>query len=1283
MATGSLAFIADYDDDDTEPDDETNADWNIKGTHLRGRFTISQDGQCPRCGTSNVVFVVLDELFPMGDMPDILVTLIAKGKAVLWSSQSKKGCKAPPTFLCRGFCPPDPLGAGFNVNWGNVSLQDLFFSSKQDDKTVGSTDQQGESNEDDENSSEEDDELDEEELIKQMLEKEAQKIQEHEEDAEDKPHDENDTNDSKQQSTKSQEIPDHLRTTHTVYSTAAYTGHERSTSSTSVHPVAETHEKSSLYPVSSDGFCPHCYSRNVKYIIVFDEGMKDNELPYTLRELLKRDQAFKMAKGPNEPPSFQCQVCHYGFNLDWSTTNLELIFGIAKGGATLQPEANTPRLPPPSVPPRHPPPFPPPGVRPPGMGMPPPQIPPPRPPPPVVIRPPPRAAMIPPRVPPPGIPPTAGMPPPRIPPPGTPPSPGMPPTAGMPPPRIPPPGTPPSPGMVPPEMPPPRIPPPGIPPTRVPLHGSYPPVPYATPHRVPPPMYGPPRVPPPRVPYHRYPPPGPVPPYGGVPPPRYPPPPGYQPYHRPPGPPMYPRYPAYGYPHYPPAMPPQPYGQHHYPHHPHPPPYPPYAEHYPPTSVPAPPGTQPTRPYKPPTYEQPTESSVTTSTVTTPTTSDDTPGTNETSYVDEEQSLQDKQKLDELLNQIDRNRGVTADQDEDMSGEEPNLFSEEQAEVECDDQPPGDDVMHLEGLEQPEPYQENVSAKDSAAIHEESDPNESQVVKANQSVTDSAEQNTSKNEENDIFKADKVATSETDGSNSGVDVESAVTPKTRRGRKRKAAPLKTQEGSQDNDEETKHHKVDSSLDDSQDEPTLEVDIKTTVKRGRRGRKPRGGKAAVSTRKDAVVESPSCEVTMSSPTNETLQDENMTSPDVSTEQYDSAADSSSGHKLLIDNDKNSTITKEEQDQQDVETNPDKTMDLAEEPEQPLKRKPRGRSRRSSDKDVQLTIDAEKSHPEDKMEQDSIGKTELPEEEPSMNAAQQSGNETESGIDSSKQETKPGRKRRGRPSLKGKTDDQQLEPQTSQPSNEDTDTVNTVKRGGRTQKGVTGNATSPNDNQTSEGEIKSNEQTETHTTRKRRGRSQEALDEKPATDTELKEDDTVEESNDTADTVKRKGRSAQRGNTNKASKTTDEHLSEGESEAMESSREPISTGKRKGRQKKVLMSPTSDEPKIITTTDEDEITEQSSRSTRGTVKNQTKPTTAGKRITRGRKISDVDNEEEPTNIGEESSDNNVKRTRRSLSNPSDASPLANSELSSETESNKTPKAASRGRSLRKRN
>jgi len=67
-------------------------------------------------------------LFPMGDMPEILHTLIAKGRAILWSSQEKEGYRDPPTFLCRGFCPPDPLGAGFNVNWDNVSLNQILES---------------------------------------------------------------------------------------------------------------------------------------------------------------------------------------------------------------------------------------------------------------------------------------------------------------------------------------------------------------------------------------------------------------------------------------------------------------------------------------------------------------------------------------------------------------------------------------------------------------------------------------------------------------------------------------------------------------------------------------------------------------------------------------------------------------------------------------------------------------------------------------------------------------------------------------------------------------------------------------------------------------------------------------------------------------------------------------------------------------------------------------------------------------------------------------------------
>ena len=41
---------------------EMDSDAKIKGLHLRGNnFSVSQDGRCPRCGTPNVLFVILDE----------------------------------------------------------------------------------------------------------------------------------------------------------------------------------------------------------------------------------------------------------------------------------------------------------------------------------------------------------------------------------------------------------------------------------------------------------------------------------------------------------------------------------------------------------------------------------------------------------------------------------------------------------------------------------------------------------------------------------------------------------------------------------------------------------------------------------------------------------------------------------------------------------------------------------------------------------------------------------------------------------------------------------------------------------------------------------------------------------------------------------------------------------------------------------------------------------------------------------------------------------------------
>ncbi|XP_028398750.1 splicing factor, arginine/serine-rich 15-like isoform X2 [Dendronephthya gigantea] len=80
------------------------------------------------------------------------------------------------------------------------------------------------------------------------------------------------------------------------------------------------------YPVSKDGSCPHCGSTTVRYIILVKDSTKDITLPPTLDKLLKMGKAFKMAKGANNPPSFQCCTCTYGFNLDWSKTNLKKIF---------------------------------------------------------------------------------------------------------------------------------------------------------------------------------------------------------------------------------------------------------------------------------------------------------------------------------------------------------------------------------------------------------------------------------------------------------------------------------------------------------------------------------------------------------------------------------------------------------------------------------------------------------------------------------------------------------------------------------------------------------------------------------------------------------------------------------------------------------------------------------------------------------------------------------------------------------------------------------------------
>lgn len=51
----------------------------VKGAHLRGqKYTVSQDGLCPRCGNSNRLYVILDKyvfLFIFCKLPKVYLGL--------------------------------------------------------------------------------------------------------------------------------------------------------------------------------------------------------------------------------------------------------------------------------------------------------------------------------------------------------------------------------------------------------------------------------------------------------------------------------------------------------------------------------------------------------------------------------------------------------------------------------------------------------------------------------------------------------------------------------------------------------------------------------------------------------------------------------------------------------------------------------------------------------------------------------------------------------------------------------------------------------------------------------------------------------------------------------------------------------------------------------------------------------------------------------------------------------------------------------------------------------
>ena len=51
--SGLLTFIIHF---------SSKVDWRVKGNLLRGKeFTVSENGNCPRCQSNVIVFVILDE----------------------------------------------------------------------------------------------------------------------------------------------------------------------------------------------------------------------------------------------------------------------------------------------------------------------------------------------------------------------------------------------------------------------------------------------------------------------------------------------------------------------------------------------------------------------------------------------------------------------------------------------------------------------------------------------------------------------------------------------------------------------------------------------------------------------------------------------------------------------------------------------------------------------------------------------------------------------------------------------------------------------------------------------------------------------------------------------------------------------------------------------------------------------------------------------------------------------------------------------------------------------
>ena len=178
--------------------------------------------------------------------------------------------------------------------WGSLpSISTLSGSSDKEDETE-------EDNEDEE------DDIDEEELIKQMLAKEELKLSQQNnsedegEDAADHADHEDDDKHKEASSVVSDSDnfsePSNLIRSSVINVTASTATATFTATTSNKGPSTEA----SSYPVSSNGRCPYCDSSDVKYIIMVSENTKDTDLPQSLQQLLKRNQAFKMAKGEVE-----------------------------------------------------------------------------------------------------------------------------------------------------------------------------------------------------------------------------------------------------------------------------------------------------------------------------------------------------------------------------------------------------------------------------------------------------------------------------------------------------------------------------------------------------------------------------------------------------------------------------------------------------------------------------------------------------------------------------------------------------------------------------------------------------------------------------------------------------------------------------------------------------------------------------------------------------------------------------------------------------------------------